>query len=242
VSVRAIYSALSAVCFVAVIFPALATEDDCCWIDVKTGKQVPTAPISGVNIGGIHEHATPEQHSVAIVSDDRKTARNSYNGKNYARESDGCWIDIKTGKKVPSVPLSGVNIGGIHEHATPEQHSVAIVSDDRKTAHNSYNGKNYARVSCPSPAGAQQAPTPSTTDKVTDSLKTIGSSIGIGIGGGGSSEHRHHDRVRGEDRTKTAEKLSDHKTRTTKTPTSSGKTITSACKCHPCTCSPCKCH
>ena len=96
---------------------------------------------------------------------------------------------------------------------------------------------------CPTcePKRTSQQPTPSTTDKVTDALKTIGSSISIGIGGGGSSEHRHTDRVRGEDRTKTAEKLNDHKTRATKTSSSSGKTVTSACKCQPCTCSPCRC-
>ncbi len=92
---------------------------------------------------------------------------------------------------------------------------------------------------------SQPRPTPSTTDKVTDVLRTIGSHVSIGIGGGttGSGGHDHHDRVRGEDRTKTAEKLSDHKTHTTKTPSSTkGKTVTSACKCHPCTCSPCTCH
>src|SRR5207237_7677971 len=76
---------------------------------------------------------------------------------------------------------------------------------------------------CPKcePKRTARAPTPSTTDKVTDALRTVGSSISIGIGGGTGGGHDHrHDRVRGEDRTKTAEKLRTDKTHTTKTPTS----------------------
>src|SRR2546427_2559667 len=82
------------------------------------------------------------------------------------------------------------------------------------------------------------------TDKVTDALKTIGSSISIGIGGGGTvGGHDRHDRIKGEDRTRTAEKLktADKSHTTSKPKTTSGKTVTAACKCHPCTCSPCNC-
>src|SRR5260370_18428397 len=62
---------------------------------------------------------------------------------------------------------------------------------------------------CPKcePKRTAQQPTPSTTDKVTDALKTIGSSISIGIGGGGTvGGHARHHRIKGEDRTRTAEK------------------------------------
>jgi hypothetical protein len=93
---------------------------------------------------------------------------------------------------------------------------------------------------CP-PSRMAQQPTPSTTDKVTDVLKTIGSSVSIGIGGGhtsGRDEHHH-----GEDRHRTAEKVSTDKTKThTTSPTTTHKTVTSACKCHPCNCAPCNCH
>ncbi len=91
------------------------------------------------------------------------------------------------------------------------------------------------------PSRPAQQPTPTTTDKVTDVLKTIGSSVSIGIGGGYSSGHgeRHH----GEDRHRTADKVSTDKTKThTTSPTTTHKTVTSACKCHPCTCAPCTCH
>jgi len=94
---------------------------------------------------------------------------------------------------------------------------------------------------CPKcePKRTAQQPTPSTTDKVTDALKTIGSSISIGIGGGGTVRgHDRHDRIKGEDRTRTAEKLktADKSHTTSKPKTTSGKTVTAACKCHPCTC------
>jgi hypothetical protein len=102
---------------------------------------------------------------------------------------------------------------------------------------------------CARETGAAQQPTPSTTDKVTDVLKTIGSSVSIGIGGGigggGGDRHGHH----GEGGHRTAEKVgTGDKSRTTsttskKTTTGTGhKTVTAACKCHPCTCAPCTCH
>jgi hypothetical protein len=90
---------------------------------------------------------------------------------------------------------------------------------------------------CP-PSGTAQQPTPSTTDKVTDVLKTIGSSVSIGIGGGGG-DRRHS----GEERHRTADKIPTDKTKThTTSPTTTHKTVTAGCKCHPCTCSPCTCH
>jgi hypothetical protein len=89
---------------------------------------------------------------------------------------------------------------------------------------------------------AQPGSTPSTTDKVTDVLKTIGSSVRIGIGGGGYTSG-HDERHHGEDRHRTADKVSTDKTKPhTTSPTTTRKTVTSACKCHPCTCAPCNCH
>ena len=109
------------------------------WIDVKTGKPVATAPISGVNISGVIEGAN---NGVAIVSDDRRTAFNPKTGQNFAKQPDGSWIDVKTGKVVASVPLSGVNISGVIEGAN---NGVAVISDDRKTAFNPKTGQNFAR-------------------------------------------------------------------------------------------------
>ncbi len=167
-------------------------------------------------------------------------------------EKDCCWIDVKTGKRVPTVPATGINhihdlqdiVGGYNNAHDP---GVAVLSRDGKSARNTRTGQNYALEPCPPPGQAQ--PTPSTTDKVTDVLKTIGSSVSIGIGGGigggGGDRHGHH----GEGGHRTAKKVgTGDKSRTTsttskKTTTGTGhKTVTAACKCHPCTCAPCTCH
>jgi hypothetical protein len=170
----------------------------------------------------------------------------------FAKEKDCCWIDVKTGKRVPTVPQAGINFSGAIDVKSETGHhftadpGVTIISHDGKTAHNSRTGQQYALEACPSPGKAQPQPTPSTTDKVTDVLKTIGSSVSIGIGGGigggGEDRHGHH----GEGGHRTAEKVrTGDKSRTTSKKTTTGtghKTVTAACKCHPCTCAPCTCH
>jgi len=223
---------LSLTCLALLSFAAAAfAKEPCkCWIDVKTGKRVPSVPLSTVPTN------IPEQGKYAVeLSNNGKTAFNPVTKQNYALEPGGCWIDVKTGKQAPGVPLSTVPTN------IPEQGKYAVeLSNNGKTAFNPVTKQNYALVPCPPPGTAQ--PTPSTTDKVTDALRTIGNSVSIDIGGGGySSDHdeRHH----GEDRHRTADKVSTDKTKTHKTsPTTTHKTVTSACKCHPCTCSPCTCH
>ena len=174
---------------------------------------------------------------------DGKTAFNTQTGQNYALEPDGSWIDSKTGKCVGTIPLGGTHTEHTPGTGAPYEVPNVELRHDGKTAFNTQTKQNYALEACPPPRTAQQQPTPSTTDKVTDVLKTIGSSVSIGIGGGGYSsghdEHRHG----GEDRHRTADKVSTDKTKThTTSPTTTHKTVTSACKCHPCTCSPCTCH
>jgi hypothetical protein len=210
---------------------------------VKTGKRVPTVPQTGINISGVIDVKDPSGGShtadpgVAIISADGKSARNSRTGKQYAREPDGCWVDVKTGKRVPTVPQTGINISGVIDVKDPSGGShtadpgVAIISADRKSARNSRTGKQYALEPCPPPGQTAG----DTLKKVFDSVH-----IGIGIGVGytsGHDEHRH-----GEDRHRTAEKVPTDKTKThTTSPTTTHKTVTSACKCHPCNCAPCNC-
>jgi hypothetical protein len=114
--------------------------DGCCWIDIKTLKKVPTAPLAGINTG----LSDSPDAGIAIVSPDGKTAYNTRTKQNYALDEDGCWIDIKTLKRVPSVPLAGINTG-ISD--SPDA-GIAIVSPDGKTARNTRTGQNYARE-CP---------------------------------------------------------------------------------------------
>jgi len=128
---------------------------------------------------------------------------------------------------------------GGHPHMNPKD-GQALVDKLEKTP---------CAFPCPGPGSmkagpnprALPQPTPSTTDKVTDVLKTIGSSVSIDIGGGHTSGHDEHHH--GEERHRTAENVSTDKTKThTTSPITTHKTVTSACKCHPCTCSPCTCH
>jgi len=193
---------------------SFAKEPCKCWIDVKTGKRVGSIPFL--------EGGRLPQYRQGGTAFDPETKRN------FAMEPGGCWIDVKTGKRVGSIPFL--------EGGRLPQYRQGGTAFDPETK------RNFALVPCPPPGTAQPAPTPSTTDKVTDVLKTIGSSVSIDIGGGGYSSG-HKERHHGEDRHRTADKVSTDKTKTHKTsPTITGKTVTAACKCHPCTCAPCKCH
>src|SRR5712691_3693177 len=87
-----------------------------------------------------------------------------------------CWIDAKTGEQVGSVPAAALIRD---EDGSAEVHSTDKFS---RTAFNRRTKQNYVRVPCPRPGKTQPRPTPSTTDKVTDVLKTIGSSVSIDIG------------------------------------------------------------
>jgi hypothetical protein len=128
-----------------------------CWVDVKTGKKVRTIPYAGVNTG----IAASLDAGVAILSIDGKTASNTRTKQNYALDVDGCWIDVKTLKRVRSVPYAGVNTG----IAATLDAGVAILSPDGKTAYNTRTKQNYALEDCapptPKPKETTTTPTPS---------------------------------------------------------------------------------
>jgi hypothetical protein len=84
--VKKILSVISLALTFAFSQMAVAKEKECCWIDVKTGKQVPTVPASGANYYRLDDPADAGQAGVALLSGDRKTARDSRPGKNYALE------------------------------------------------------------------------------------------------------------------------------------------------------------
>src|SRR5712692_3105060 len=73
----------------------------------------------------------------AIAQDQSSTSQNPC----------GCWIDVKTGKRVATVPLSGKNINP-NTIADP---GLAILSVDGKTAFNDVTKQNFALVPCPPP-------------------------------------------------------------------------------------------
>jgi hypothetical protein len=72
-----------------------------------------------------------------------------------------CWIDVKTGKRVGSVPT------------IPKAPGVAELSADGKTAFDPITKRNFALVPCPPRA-----------ETIGDTLKKVFESVHIGIGGG----------------------------------------------------------
>ena len=181
------------------------------WIDVKTGQPI-CLPKPAYVEDGAYRCLKGKFPNVRRDLHDHIRAFDPDSGRNFAWEKDKGWIDVKTGQSL----CLGQREAGMDRCKTGE--CVCPKCEPKRTA---------------------QQPTPSTTDKVTDALKTIGSSISIGIGGGGTvGGHDRHDRIKGEDRTRTAEKskTADKSHTTSKPKTTSGKTVTAAYKCHPCTC------
>jgi len=144
--------------------------DECeCWIDVKTGKPVATMPLSGINISGKGQNVEGYDASggVAMIDgSDPSRAFNAQTGQNFLRQPDDCWIDVKTGKPVATVPLSGINISGKGQNVEGYDASggVAMIdSSDPTRASNAQTGQNFVRVPCPPPATTTPPPAPTPT-------------------------------------------------------------------------------
>jgi hypothetical protein len=163
------------------------------------------------------------------------------------------WIDTKTGNPLCSGALVNVLFECCVKSKFPHvEHTVSkpLSAFDPDSGHNFVYDKSIPAwidtktgeccPECKPKRTAQPSPTPSTTSKVTDVLKTIGSSVSIGIGGGSTLGHGGH---KG-DRHLTDQKRTSNQTNTTKIKkqTSKTKQLPAGCKCHPCTCSPCTCH
>jgi|GEM_PF-941720 len=122
----------------------------CCWIDIKTLKRVRSVPF--VPTGGKGGNA-------AELSLDGKTAFNPTTGQNFALDENGCWIDVKTLKRVRSVPI--VPTGG-------KGGNLAELSLDGQTAFNPTTGQNFALEDCPPPTPKPtETSTPPTPSKPT---------------------------------------------------------------------------
>ena len=169
-------------------------------------------------------------------------------------EEPCCWINAKTGKPVPSERLlpehakfsdvnhasvpSGPTVPGTDYVRLPNGSWInaktgkPVACDRILPEHARFSDPNHAsvpsgptvpgtdfvRVPCPSPTPASQ--------RAGNTIKNVLSGLSIGVGGGYNVGHNDH---------------GSHQKRTNST-TSSKKTVTTGCKCHPCTCSPCTCH
>ncbi len=116
--------------------------DDClCWIDAKTGKQVPTVPAGIGTTSGFDQ-------AEAV---DSGQAHNPRTGQNFVRLPNGhCWIDAKTGKQVPTVPAGIGTTSGFDQ-------AEAV---DSGQAHNPRTGQNFIRVPCPPPPATKTTQPP----------------------------------------------------------------------------------
>jgi opacity protein-like surface antigen len=146
-----------------------------CWIDSKTGKTVPTAPLSGRNLGD-----NPLAGAAQMEGFDPRANRafNAKTGQNFYRQPDGCWIDSKTGKTVPSVPLSGSNLGD-----NPLAGSAQMEGFDPKAdrAFNPKTGQNFVRAPCPPSADTGTTPQPKPTpSEIGGNTKPVELFIGFG--------------------------------------------------------------
>jgi hypothetical protein len=148
-------------------------ENPCgCWIDAKTGKPVPTVPLSGANLVAAAENAGAAGVTQMEGFDPHADhASNSSTGQHFYRRRDGCWIDTKTGKPVPTVPLSGANLVAAAENAGAAGVTQMEAFDPHADhAHNPKTGQTFVRVPCPPPTAATPPPpTPGTTGTVPPS-------------------------------------------------------------------------
>src|SRR5438105_15879384 len=90
------------------------SETPCeCWIDVKTGKRVPSVPASGINYGrtvtNLDNGGQWSDPGVAVISEDGNSARNTKTGQNYAKEPDAWPTEKKASKKKQDVSAIGLS-------------------------------------------------------------------------------------------------------------------------------------
>jgi hypothetical protein len=145
---------------------------------------------------------------------------NPFTGGQFVRQNDGRWIDSKSGKTVPTVPI---NCLGNEWSSIPPFHK-----GDKQ--HLTLCGHStFVRVPCPTPAPVAPAPPekpkehPNPLEKILQHV-----SVGVGVNGGTTVGHDEH---------KGDHHVTDHK----RTSSTTKKTLPAGCKCHPCTCSPCHC-
>jgi hypothetical protein len=108
------------------------------WIDTKTGKTVASGPIVGQVDDGSGHYV---QRAVLPDAGDPNRAFDPGTGRNFARDSNGHWIDTKTGKAVASGPIAGqVNDGSGHY----VQRAVLPNAGDPHRAYDPETGRNFA--------------------------------------------------------------------------------------------------
>ena len=127
--------------------------EDVCWINVKTGMSVPTAPRSAVNlVAGSGGAALAGRAQFDGLDPNANRATNTKTGQTYIRQPDGSWIDAKTGICVPTAPRSAVNlVAGSGGAALAGRAQFDGLDPSANRATNTKTGETFIRVPCPPP-------------------------------------------------------------------------------------------
>jgi hypothetical protein len=135
--------------------------DDCwCWIDAKTGKQVPTIPRAAVYVGdAVAAGFRTKELKLEPQTDDNHIS-NPQTGQNFVQLSGGCWIDAKTGKQVPTIPRAAVYVGdAVAAGFRTKELKLEPQTDDNYIS-NPQTGQNFVRVPCPPPPATKTTQPP----------------------------------------------------------------------------------
>ncbi|MCE0499525.1 MAG: hypothetical protein LV481_16420 [Methylacidiphilales bacterium] len=124
-----------------------------CWVDARTGKPVPTAPLSGANTVGEPRHAA--EAGVALMDGGNPNAHratNSKTGEVYVTYNGHCWFNEKTGEPVLSAPLAPANLVSDPDKAGDAGIiQMDALNPNAEHATNLRNGQVYDRVPCQEP-------------------------------------------------------------------------------------------
>jgi hypothetical protein len=151
-----IYARMSnAICFAvlaSLIIPPLAlaqtvSVNKCCWINAKTGKPYPSSRLVPVGMRGTDFEADPNHYHYS-------STEGEFGGTNWVRDSEGSWINAKTGKKFPCDRLVPVGMSGTDFEADPNHYHYSSTEGE-------FGGTNWVRVPCPPPGTAAGTAPPS---------------------------------------------------------------------------------
>ena len=162
------------------------------------GNITTTEPSDKYGPGGTHETTSDKKFIVRTETykdKNGKTREKIWHGEkgdsqtHYYDANGKLVVVVEHSKGEDSYHLPDPNFPDLPGPKVDPKKGKALVEKTEKTPSTAPSQKEPEK-----PKGqVKAAPTPSTTDKVTNALKTIGSSISISVGGGEHSHDRHFD-------------------------------------------------
>jgi len=138
------------------------------WIDVKTGKPVPSGPIVDIKAypdgtSVFSKDLPPSGTGILPDQGDPNHAFDAASGRNFVRDpATGAWQDAATGKPVPSGPIIDIKAypGGtsvFSKDLPPSGTGILPDQSDPNHAFDAKGGRNFAKVPVPSAQSASAA-------------------------------------------------------------------------------------